>query len=110
MNKIFVLILFLATLFVNPANAVMIGRVGGFRRFVFPSINRVQTVNINKSHSTINTHSITNESNIGIMPWVFYGYIITRSIKDGKISCDCSSLENDPELFEECVLNCPVEE
>ena len=42
-----------------------------------------------------------------LLPWIFYGHTISRSQSNGKISCDCSSLKDKSELYQECLRQCP---
>lgn len=54
-----------------------------------------------------NENNRVQSSSSGLLPWMFYGYIINRSQSNGKISCDCSPLKDKSELYQECLRQCP---
>lgn len=115
MNKIFILSLISSLAFSNIADARIVGRVGGFRSFSRPSTIRIYsrptvkpaTKPTVKPETKTSSDTITRSSTISTMPWFFNGYMIGRSSKNGKISCDCSVLKNQPELYKKCIENCP---
>lgn len=107
MNKILILSLISSLAFSNIADARIVGRVGGFRSFSRPSTIRIYSRPTVKPATKTSSDTITRSSTISTMPWFFNGYMIGRSSKNGKISCDCSVLKNQPELYKKCIENCP---
>lgn len=105
MNKIFILTLISSVAFSNIAEGRIGGRVGGFRSYSRPSISRSYTRPSVKSTTTSDT--IRHSSSPVMSPWFFNGYHINRSSKNGKTSCDCSVLKNQPELYKKCIESCP---
>ena len=115
MNRIFILSLVSSIAFSTIADARIGGRVGGFRSFSRPSISRsysrssvkpVKKPTV-KPETKTSSDTITHSSTNSTIPWFFNGYMIGRSSKNGKISCDCSVLKNQPELYKKCIENCP---
>lgn len=111
MNKIFILSLISSLAFSNIADARIVGRVGGFRSFSRPSTihiySRPTVKPTVKPETKTSSNTITQPSSGFMSPWFFNGYMIGRISKNGKISCDCSVLKNQPELYKKCIENCP---
>lgn len=60
--------------------------------------------------SATSTETIVQSSSGSALPWFFAGYMINRNSSKGKISCDCSPLQNKPELYQQCLQQCPKAE
>lgn len=57
--------------------------------------------------STTSTGTIVQSSSGSVLPWFFAGYMINRNSSNGKISCDCSPLKDKPEIYQQCLKQCP---
>lgn len=62
---------------------------------------------IEKTTSATSTGTVVQSSSGSVLPWFFAGYMINRNSNNGNISCDCSPLQDKPELYQQCLQQCP---